>query len=60
MKETLLTILIVIIKIFVLSIPMMYLLNWIIPLFLSTFSINYLQTCGLMTGLLLIRLCAGK
>ena len=60
MKITIITILIIILKIFVIGLPVMYLMNWIMPLFLGTFSIDYLQTCGLLTGLLLIRLCVGK
>ena len=57
MKTYLLAFLIVIIKVFVISFPVMFLLNWIMPIFIGTFSIGYLQTCGVLGCITLINWC---
>ena len=52
MKKYLFVILIIILKIVILSIPVMYLLNWVLP---SIFALTYLKTVGLLGALTLIK-----
>lgn len=52
MKKYLFVILIIILKIIILSIPVMYLLNWVLP---SIFALTYLKTIGLLGALRLIK-----
>lgn len=52
MKKYLFVILIIILKIIILSIPVMYLLNWVLP---SIFALTYLKTIGLLGALTLIK-----
>lgn len=54
MKKYLFVILIIILKIVILSIPVMYLLNWVLP---SIFALTYLKTIGLLGALTLIKVC---
>lgn len=54
MKEFLLAILIIILKLVIISVPVMYLLNWVLP---SIFALTYLKTVGLLGALTLIRIC---
>lgn len=52
MKKYLFVILIIILKIVILSIPVMYLLNWVLP---NIFALTYLKTIGLLGALTLIK-----